>query len=83
MTSWKCLRVNIMAEFDIMVLGKGLMKVHLPLAITVISEKLFSALNGSVVEGKALARGQSYTGNVLGCAAAKASTRKNAEEVTA
>jgi len=38
-----------------------------------ISEKLFSAFNGSVAEGKALAYGHSYTGNALGCAAAKAS----------
>src|SRR6058998_3144363 len=58
---------------DIMVLGKGLTGGYLPLAITLISEKLFSAFNGSVAEGKALAYGHSYTGNALGCAAAKAS----------
>lgn len=58
---------------DIMILGKGLSGGYLPLAITLISEKLFSAFNGSVAEGKALAYGHSYTGNALGCAAAKAS----------
>src|SRR5437870_8927274 len=58
---------------DMMVLGKGLTGGYLPLAITLISEKLFSAFNGSVAEGKALAYGHSYTGNALGCAAAKAS----------
>ena len=58
---------------DIMVLGKGLTGGYLPLAITLISEKLFSAFDGSVAEGKALAYGHSYTGNALGCAAAKAS----------
>src|SRR5438094_10040287 len=58
---------------DILVLGKGLIGGYLPLAITVISEKLFSAFDGSVAEGKALAYGHSYTGNALGCAAAKAS----------
>ena len=58
---------------DMIVLGKGLTGGYLPLAVTLISEKLFSAFNGSVAEGKALAYGHSYTGNALGCAAAKAS----------
>jgi len=58
---------------DMIVLGKGLTGGHLPLAITLISEKLFCAFDGSVVDGKALAYGHSYTGNALGCAAAKAS----------
>ena len=58
---------------DMMVLGKGLTGWYLPLAITLISEKLFWAFDGSVADGKALAYGHSYTGNALGCAAAKAS----------
>jgi len=58
---------------DMMVLGKGLTGSYLPLAITLISEKVFSVFDGSVAEGKALAYGHSYTGNALGCAAAKAS----------
>ncbi len=58
---------------DMMVLAKGLSGGYLPLAITLISEQLFSAFDGSVAEGKALAYGHSYTGNALGCAAAKAS----------
>src|SRR5437867_12040925 len=58
---------------DMMVLSKGLTGGYLPLAITLISEKVFSVFNGSVAEGKALAYGHSYTGNALGCAAAKAS----------
>jgi adenosylmethionine-8-amino-7-oxononanoate aminotransferase len=58
---------------DMMVLGKGLTGGYLPLAITLISEQLFSAFDGSVADGKALAYGHSYTGNALGCAAAKAS----------
>jgi adenosylmethionine-8-amino-7-oxononanoate aminotransferase len=58
---------------DIMVLAKGLSGGYLPLAITLISEKLFSVFDGSVAEGKALAYGHSYTANALGCAAAKAS----------
>jgi adenosylmethionine-8-amino-7-oxononanoate aminotransferase len=58
---------------DMMVLGKGLTGGYLSLAITLISEKLFFTFNGSIAEGKALAYGHSYTGNALGCAAAKAS----------
>ena len=58
---------------DMMVLAKGLTGGYLPLAITLIAEKLFSAFDGSVAEGKALAYGHSYTGNALACAAAKAS----------
>jgi adenosylmethionine-8-amino-7-oxononanoate aminotransferase len=56
-----------------MVLAKGLTGGYLPLAVTLVSEKLFSVFDGSVSEGKALAYGHSYTGNALGCAAAKAS----------
>jgi adenosylmethionine---8-amino-7-oxononanoate aminotransferase len=58
---------------DVIVMAKGLTGGYLPLAITLTSEKLFSAFDGSVAEGKALAYGHSYTGNALACAAAKAS----------
>src|SRR5438552_11869101 len=58
---------------DIMVMAKALSGGYLPLAITLVTEKLFSAFDGSVAEGKALAYGHSYTGNALACAAAKAS----------
>jgi adenosylmethionine-8-amino-7-oxononanoate aminotransferase len=57
---------------DMVVLGKGLSGGYLPLAITLVSEKIFSAFDGSVADGKALAYGHSYTGNALGCAAARA-----------
>jgi len=58
---------------DMVVLGKGLSGGYLPLAITLVSEKLFSIFDGSIVDGKGLAYGHSYTGNALGCVAAKAS----------
>jgi len=58
---------------DIMVLGKGLSGGYLPLAMTLTTEEIFSTFDGSVAEGRALAYGHSYTGNALGCAAAKAS----------
>ena len=58
---------------DILVLAKGLTGGYLPLAITLVTGKLFTAFDGSIAEGKALAYGHSYTGNALGCAAGKAS----------
>jgi adenosylmethionine-8-amino-7-oxononanoate aminotransferase len=58
---------------DIMVLGKGLSGGYLPLAITLTTEEIFSRFDGSITDGKALAYGHSYSGNSLGCAAAKAS----------
>src|SRR6266481_8292129 len=66
---------------ELMVLGKGLTGGYLSLAITLSSEELFSAFNGSVADGKALAYGHSYTGNALGCAAAKASLEVFENEV--
>jgi adenosylmethionine-8-amino-7-oxononanoate aminotransferase len=58
---------------DIMVLGKGLTGGYLPLAITLVTDQIFPRFDGSVVAGKALAYGHSYTGNALGCTAALAS----------
>jgi adenosylmethionine-8-amino-7-oxononanoate aminotransferase len=58
---------------DMMVMAKGLSGGYLPLAITLISEQIFSAFDGSIPEGRALAYGHSYTGNALACAAGKAS----------
>src|SRR5438094_5872019 len=58
---------------DIIVLGKGLSGGYLPLAITLTTEEIFSEFDGSVADGRALAYGHSYTGNALGCAAARAS----------
>jgi adenosylmethionine---8-amino-7-oxononanoate aminotransferase len=56
-----------------MILAKGLSAGYLPIAITLITEEIFAAFNGSVADRRALAYGHSYTGNALGCAAAKAS----------
>jgi len=58
---------------DMMILAKGLTGGYLPLAITLVSEKIFAAFDGPIAGGKALAYGHSYTGNALGCAAALAS----------
>jgi adenosylmethionine---8-amino-7-oxononanoate aminotransferase len=58
---------------DMMVLAKGLSGGYLPLAVTLITEKIFAVFKGSIADGRALAYGHSYTANALGCAAAKAS----------
>jgi adenosylmethionine---8-amino-7-oxononanoate aminotransferase len=58
---------------DVLILGKGLSGGYLPLAMTLVTEEIFSRFDGSISDGKALAYGHSYTGNALGCAAAKAS----------
>jgi adenosylmethionine-8-amino-7-oxononanoate aminotransferase len=58
---------------DIMVFGKGLSGGYLPLAITLTTEEIFAQFDGAVSDGRALAYGHSYTGNALGCAAARAS----------
>jgi len=63
-----------------MVLGKGLSGGYLPLAITLTTEEIFSQFDGSVADGRALAYGHSYTGNALGCAAARASLASFREE---
>jgi len=65
---------------DLMVLGKGLSGGYLPLAMTLTTEKIFTEFDGSVAQGRALAYGHSYTGNPLGCAAARASLEVFREE---
>jgi adenosylmethionine-8-amino-7-oxononanoate aminotransferase len=65
---------------DVIVLGKGLSGGYLPLAITLVTDEVFSRFDGSVAAGRALAYGHSYTGNALGCAAAHASLEVFARE---
>lgn len=55
---------------DIMCLAKGLTGGYLPLAATLVSEKIFEAFLGPYTEHKTFFHGHSYTGNALACAAA-------------
>jgi adenosylmethionine---8-amino-7-oxononanoate aminotransferase len=55
---------------DIMILAKALTGGYLPLAITLVTEQVFSVFSG---EDNTLYYGHSYTGNALACAAANAS----------
>jgi adenosylmethionine-8-amino-7-oxononanoate aminotransferase len=58
---------------DMMVLAKGLTGGYLPLAITLITETIFSTFSNLAGTENTLYYGHSYTGNALACAAARAS----------
>ncbi|MDQ2658912.1 MAG: adenosylmethionine--8-amino-7-oxononanoate transaminase [Verrucomicrobiota bacterium] len=58
---------------DIIVFGKALTGGYLPLALTVISEKIFAPFANNSTASGTLFYGHSYSGNALGCAAALAS----------
>ncbi len=57
---------------DIICLSKGITNGYMPLAVTVVNEKIFNAFLGELQERKTFYHGHSYTGNQLGCAAALA-----------
>jgi adenosylmethionine-8-amino-7-oxononanoate aminotransferase len=58
---------------DVIALAKGLTGGYLPLAATVASREIFEAFLGDYADLKTFFHGHSYTGNALGCAAARAS----------
>jgi len=58
---------------DILCLGKGLTGGYLPLAATLVNEKIFEAFCREPWQDTTFYHGHTYTGNALGCAAALAS----------
>jgi adenosylmethionine---8-amino-7-oxononanoate aminotransferase len=58
---------------DVMILGKALTSGYLPLAITLVGEEIFGPFREGSDPERTLFYGHSYTGNALGCAAAKSS----------
>ncbi len=58
---------------DIMAVAKGLSGGYLPLAATVVTDKVYGAFLGPYSEYRTFFHGHSYTGNALACAAANAS----------
>ena len=60
---------------DVLALGKGITGGYLPLAATVASAEIFAAFDGEHSEWRTFFHGHSYSGNQLGCAAARASLR--------
>ncbi len=60
---------------DVLVLAKGLTGGYLPVAATLSSPDIFEAFLGEYAEMKTFFHGHSYTGNALGCAAARANLK--------
>jgi len=54
---------------DIMCLAKGLTAGYLPIAATVVGDRLFEAFKGDAFSGKTFEHGHTYTGNPLASAA--------------
>ena len=57
---------------DIMCLAKGISGGYLPLAATVVSDRIYDAFRAPYSDHKTLFHGHTYTGNALCCAAALA-----------
>jgi adenosylmethionine-8-amino-7-oxononanoate transaminase len=60
---------------DLVALAKGLTGGYLPVAATLAGPAIFEAFLGEYAKLKAFFHGHSYTGNALGCAAARASLK--------
>lgn len=58
---------------DIMALAKGITGGYLPLAATLVTDKIYDAFLGKINEYKTFYHGHTYTGNPVACAAAIAS----------
>ena len=58
---------------DVICLAKGITGGYLPLAATVVTERVYDAFRGPYSDYRTLFHGHTYTGNALGCAAALAS----------
>lgn len=67
---------------DLIALAKGLTGGYLPVAATLVASEIFDAFLGDFSELKTFFHGHSYTGNALGCAAARANLRIFREEQT-
>lgn len=60
-------------EPDLMTVAKGLSGGYLPLAATLVSERIYEAFLGSIESNRTFYHGHTFTGNPLACAAALAS----------
>jgi adenosylmethionine-8-amino-7-oxononanoate transaminase len=60
---------------DVVALGKGITGGYLPLAATLADEEIYASFLGGFDDWKTFFHGHSYSGNQLGCAAARASLR--------
>ena len=69
-TLWACEQAGITPDF--LCSSKGLAGGFLPFAATLTTERLFEGFLGAADSGRTFYYGHSYTGNPLGCAAARA-----------
>lgn len=67
---------------DLMAISKGLTGGYMPLAATLVTEKIYQAFLGEYREWKTFFHGHSYTGNPLGCAVALANLEVFRQERT-
>ena len=58
---------------DFLCLSKGLTAGYLPMALTVTTEEIYRAFYGPYSQGRTFFHGHTFTGSLLGCAAANAS----------
>lgn len=65
---------------DIMCLSKGLTGGFMPMSITAVTQKIYDAFYADYGEGKAFLHSHTYSGNPLGCAAARAVLKVLREE---
>lgn len=79
-TMFACRREDVVPDF--LALAKGLSGGYLPLAATLVSEKIYRQFLGDYEDMKTFFYGHSYTANPLGCAAALASLDIFEEENT-
>ncbi len=69
-------------EPDFVALAKGLTAGYLPLAATMVSERIYEAFLGEPIGERTLYYGHSYTANALGCASALANLDVFEDEAT-
>ena len=72
-TMFACQQEGVAPDF--LCLAKGLTAGYLPLAATLMTERVFEAFRGEPDERRAFYYGHSYTANALGCAVALASLK--------
>lgn len=65
-----CQREDVVPDF--LCVAKGLTGGYLPVAATLVTERVFEGFLGPPEEGRTFFHGHTYTGNPLGCAAALA-----------
>lgn len=61
---------------DVLCLSKGLTAGYLPLAATLVTDRIYDAFLDAPAAGKTFYHGHTYTGNPLACAAALATLKK-------